>query len=31
MAAQPNVGALHGNLLTALGTAIVSGEYQPGR
>lgn len=31
MAAQPNVGALHGNLLTALGTAIVSGEYSPGQ
>ena len=31
MAAQPNVGALHGNLLTALGTAIVSGEYPPGQ
>jgi DNA-binding FadR family transcriptional regulator len=25
------VGALHGNLLTALGTAIVSGEYPPGQ
>jgi DNA-binding FadR family transcriptional regulator len=24
------VGALHGNLLTALGTAIVSGQYAPG-
>ena len=31
MAAQPNVGALHGNLLTALGTAIVSGVYPPGQ
>jgi DNA-binding FadR family transcriptional regulator len=28
---QPIVGALHGNLLTALGTAIVSGEYPPGQ
>jgi DNA-binding FadR family transcriptional regulator len=28
---QPIVGALHGNLLTALGTAIVSGEYSPGQ
>jgi DNA-binding FadR family transcriptional regulator len=28
---QPNVGALHGNLLAALGTAIVSGEYPPGQ
>jgi DNA-binding FadR family transcriptional regulator len=28
---EANVGALHGNLLTALGTAIVSGEYQPGQ
>jgi DNA-binding FadR family transcriptional regulator len=26
-----NVGALHGNLLTALGASIVSGEYPPGR
>jgi DNA-binding FadR family transcriptional regulator len=25
------VGALHGNLLAALGTAIVSGEYPPGQ
>lgn len=31
MAAQPNVGALHGSLLTALGAAIVSGEYPPGQ
>ncbi len=31
MAVQPNVGALHGNLLTALGTAIASGEYPAGR
>ena len=30
MAAQPIVGALHGNLLTALGAGIVSGEYAPG-
>jgi DNA-binding FadR family transcriptional regulator len=28
---QPIVGALHGNLLTALGSAIVSGEYPPGQ
>lgn len=28
---QPIVGALHGGLLTALGTAIVSGEYPPGQ
>jgi DNA-binding FadR family transcriptional regulator len=28
---QPIVGALHGNLLTALGTAIVSGQCPPGR
>jgi len=27
---HPNVGALHGNLLAALGTSIVSGEYPPG-
>jgi DNA-binding FadR family transcriptional regulator len=27
---EANVGALHDNLLTALGTAIVSGEYGPG-
>ena len=31
MASLPNVGALHGNLLTALGTAIVSREYPPGQ
>ncbi|MBS1693514.1 MAG: FadR family transcriptional regulator [Actinobacteria bacterium] len=31
MATPPNVGALHGNLLTALGTAIVSGAYRPGQ
>lgn len=31
MASQPIVGALHGNLLTALGTAIVSGEYPAGQ
>jgi DNA-binding FadR family transcriptional regulator len=31
VASQPIVGALHGNLLTALGTAIVSGEYSPGQ
>ncbi|MGV0789932.1 FCD domain-containing protein [Mycolicibacterium sp. XJ2] len=31
MASQPIVGALHGNLLKALGTAIVSGEYPPGQ
>ncbi len=31
MASPPNVGALHGNLLTALGTAIVSGKYSPGQ
>lgn len=31
MILQPIVGALHGNLLTALGTAIVSGEYPPGQ
>ena len=31
MASHPNVGALHGNLLTALGTAIVSGKYSPGQ
>jgi DNA-binding FadR family transcriptional regulator len=31
VALQPNVGALHGNLLTALGAAIVSGEYPPGQ
>ncbi|MBB2989100.1 DNA-binding FadR family transcriptional regulator [Mycolicibacterium iranicum] len=28
---RPNPGALHGSLLTALGTAIVSGRYPPGR
>jgi DNA-binding FadR family transcriptional regulator len=28
---QPNVGALHGNLLTALGAAIVSGQYSAGQ
>jgi DNA-binding FadR family transcriptional regulator len=27
---EANVGALHDNLLSALGTAIVSGEYPPG-
>lgn len=31
MASQPNVGALHGSLLKALGAAIVSGEYPPGQ
>ena len=31
MAIEANVGALHGNLLTALGTSIVSGEYPPGQ
>ena len=31
MASQPNVGALHGHLLGALGTAIVSGEYSAGQ
>ncbi|MEO3759232.1 FCD domain-containing protein [Mycobacterium sp. B14F4] len=31
MASQPIVGALHGGLLTALGTAIVSGEYPGGQ
>ena len=31
MTSEANVGALHGNLLTALGTAIVSGEYPPGQ
>ena len=30
MASEPIVGALHGNLLTALGAGIVSGEYAPG-
>ena len=29
MTSEAIVGALHGNLLTALGTAIVSGEYPP--
>lgn len=28
---RSNVSALHGNLLTALGTAIVSGQYAPGQ
>jgi len=31
VAIEANVGALHGNLLTALGTSIVSGEYPPGQ
>jgi DNA-binding FadR family transcriptional regulator len=31
VAPQPIVGALHGNLLTALGTAIVSGQCPPGQ
>ncbi|OBG88912.1 GntR family transcriptional regulator [Mycobacterium sp. E136] len=31
MASQPIVGALHGNLLNSLGTAIVSGEYPAGQ
>jgi DNA-binding FadR family transcriptional regulator len=31
VAPHPNVGALHGNLVTALGTAIVSGKYSPGQ
>ena len=30
MASEPIVGALHGNLLAALGAGIVSGEYAPG-
>ncbi|MDT5207764.1 MAG: hypothetical protein QOF67_179 [Mycobacterium sp.] len=30
MTSEANVGALHENLLTALGTAIVSGQYPPG-
>ena len=30
MVDRPNVGALHGSLLTALGTAIVSGQYPAG-
>lgn len=31
MASHPNVGALHGSLLTALGAAIVSGDYPAGQ
>lgn len=31
MVSQPIVGALHGGLLSALGTAIVSGEYSAGQ
>lgn len=31
MASQSTVGALHGSLLTALGTAIVSGDYPAGQ
>jgi DNA-binding FadR family transcriptional regulator len=31
VASQPIVGALHGSLLTALGSAIASGEYPAGR
>ena len=31
MTSEANVGALHGNLLKALGTAIVSGECPPGQ
>ena len=31
MVTQSHVGALHGNVLTALGRAIVSGEYPPGQ
>ena len=31
MASQPNVGALHGSLLAALGMTIASGEYPAGR
>ncbi|MGZ5377179.1 MAG: FadR/GntR family transcriptional regulator [Mycobacterium sp.] len=31
MVSQPIVGALHGGLLAALGTAIVSGEYSAGQ
>jgi DNA-binding FadR family transcriptional regulator len=31
MVDRPNAGALHGSLVTALGTAIVSGQYPPGR
>ena len=30
MPSEPIVGALHGNLLAALGAGIVSGEYAPG-
>jgi DNA-binding FadR family transcriptional regulator len=30
MSDRPNVGALHGSLLAALGTAIVSGTHRPG-
>ena len=30
MASEPIVGALHGNLMAALGAGIVSGEYAPG-
>ena len=30
MTSEANVGPLHDNLLAALGTAIVSGEYPPG-
>lgn len=31
MVDRPNVGALHSSLVTALGTAIVSGQYPAGR
>ncbi|MDT5282777.1 MAG: hypothetical protein QOJ20_3972, partial [Mycobacterium sp.] len=31
MTSEANVGALHDNLLTALGTAIVSGKYPAGQ
>ena len=31
MPVRPNVSALHGSLLGALGAAIVSGDYQPGQ
>lgn len=31
MVSHPIVGALHGNLVDALGTGIVSGEYPPGQ
>jgi DNA-binding FadR family transcriptional regulator len=31
VSSQPIVGALHGNLLAALGTAMVSGEYRAGQ